>query len=1032
MRSISNPLILLSTLILLCPIASVEATMPDEPLQADWLFQADDTVDVTDLAEEWTSVADLIDRLALREDAPDLAAEREELARLESLLEPVLMEASLIENAPDSPAPSLSHDGPQEYTLAAWVRTTGDVMDILGSGLGRGQSLLVLNQGPVRVHHTTDAGYNAMDGQTPINDGLWHHVAQVVQNGTISLYIDGRLDLTHPIEGTFSIADSPLLLKTGDAAGRRSQYRFQGDLDQPLFIQEAIPQEQILQIVQKGTPRTLATDEGNRAEQAELESLYIELRRVKRRIFMKDPRINFSKVLFVDVPCYDALNHESMHRVYPQAQNNDGKLLVLDGLHPGGTIRDLTNQPGMFWRPDLSFDGRRVLFCMRPEGERTFHLYETDVDGGGPIRQVTSGLYDDLDPIYLPDGNIFFLTNRGNSYARCAVAHPSYVTARCDANGRNLYILSMGTEPEYTPALLPDGRVMYTRWEYTDKELFRIQSLWTMNPDGTNVAALWGNQSYWPDMLVEARPLPDSPRVIFSGQGHHDIVHGSLGVVDPREGFNYPDGLTRITWERPWAEVGNGPSESPENPDYRAAGKFDGYRCPYPLGDDLFLVSAKLPYAGDPGGVGSAQQTQGRFSLYLMDAWGNRELIYRGERDVLYAVPVRERARPPIIPERTEWPGLASEGREAASGVLYSNNVFEGVPDAVRERAKFVRVIHQDYTTFTFGLKCQMPDENGVQTTHADQHAGPPLTIASNDGIKRILGTVPIEADGSIAIEVPPCRSIHFQLLDEQYRAVHIMRSFTGVMPGERRGCVGCHEGQGATPVGANSIALGKGPVVPTPPPWGARYHIGYRQDIQPILDNNCGRCHQEEGKARERLDLTFRPSTDGGSYTEPYLTLTLGPERSMGRFARTLCDGGVAGTLLPMASGFTPAHDLNHPPLTAMSFNSQLVKNATSGQHNDVVVDPVSARKLIAWVDLLCPYWNEDDIRSMPDPDPSNPFFADSAYPPRTPGVSVFADSPYPPRMQNAPVVRREYCQDEFPTQADRIEVTAASRTQE
>jgi len=761
--------------------------------------------------------------------------------------------------------------------------------------------------------------------------------------------------------------------------------------------------------------------------------LYLAVRRVKRRMMMKDPLLDFSKVVFVDVPCYDALNHESMHRVFPQAQNNVGRLLTLEGLHPEGKVTDLTGQTGMFWRPDVSFDGKKVLFCMRPEGERTFHLYEKDLDvtpsNNSQIRQITNAKYDDLDPIYMPDGHISFLSNRGNSYARCAVAHPSYVVSRCDADGKNLYILSMGTEPEYTPTLLPDGRVMYTRWEYTDKELFRIQSLWTMNPDGTNVATLWGNQSYWPDMLVEARPIPGSRRIIFSGQGHHDIVHGSIGMIDPTEGFNYPDGLTRVTTDRPWAEVGNGPADKVEKEDYHAAGRFDGYRCPYPLSETLFLVSAKLPQSGDPAGVGSAKTNGGRFALYLMDVWGNRELIYAGRHDVLYAMPVRPRPVPRAIQDRTAWPGLAGQGEEAEPGVLYSNDVFEGLPDELREKAKYVRVIHQDYTTFTFGLKCQMPDHNGVKGQHGDQHAGPPLTIASNDGIKRILGTVPIESDGSFAVEVPPCKAIHFQLLDDRYRAVHIMRSFTGVMPGEKRGCVGCHESQGTAPATTHSLALAAGPVRPTPPPWGSKYHLGYRQDVQPILDRHCAKCHQGEGKGREKLDMTFRPSADGGSYTEPYLTLTLGPKRHISRFAVTLSGGGVAGTLLPMATGFTPEHDVTLPPMSAMSYKSKLVANATSGKHHDVRVDSLSARKLIAWVDLLCPYWNEDDIRSTPDPDPTDPYFANSAYPPRTPGVKPFADSPYPPRMKNAPIVHRAYRQDHFSTQQDRLRAVTAVR---
>ncbi len=1055
-------------------VRAITQSDADAALQQDWHFQADNVPTASRIRREIRAAREMANRMSSRLRAPDLTAELNELVRLERRLTDRVAESANEEPMEETAAAvphgliarwtfdkvdgrkvadvsgnqrngtlhgqgdlvagvyggalSLAGDGcvitdakpatflTGDYTICCWVRTTSSVMDVLGSGDADGCVLIVINRGPVRGHHYTDSGPNVLEGELTVNDGRWHHVVQVVEQGAMSVYVDGRLDVTADIRGGGTPAAAPLCLGTRRASS--AKYRYRGELDEVCLFDRPLSLTELKKLHDEG--RAIVGDRVAAPDDVDAE-LYLAVRRVKRRIMFQDPLIDFSQVVFVDVPCYDALNHESMHRVFPQAQNNVGRLLLLDGLHPGGSLRNLGPGPGMFWRPDVSFDGQRILFCHRPEKDRTFHLYEVAADGSD-LRQITDAEYDDLDPIYMPDGQITFLSNRGNSYARCAVAHPSYVVSRCDAQGKNLYILSMGTEPEYTPTLLPDGRVMYTRWEYTDKELFRIQSLWTMNPDGTNVSTLWGNQSYWPDMLVEARPIPGSRRILFSGQGHHDIVHGSIGMIDPQQGFNYPDGLTRVTAERPWAEVGSGPAEVIEQPDYQAAGKFDGYRCPYPLSDELFLVSAKLPEAGDSSGVGSCQPTRGRFALYLMDVWGNRELIYFGAHDVLYAMPLRPRPVPEVIPDRVLWPGPADGGQQAQPGVLYSNDVFEGVPDELRQIAKYVRVIHQDYTTFTFGLKCQMPDEQGVRSQRGDQHAGPPLTIASNDGIKRILGTVPIEPDGSVAIEIPPSIAIHFQLLDEQYRAVHIMRSFTGVMPGESRGCVGCHESHSSAPSGAPALALRQGPVRPTPPPWGPRYQLGYRQDIQPILDRHCAKCHQGDGEGRKKLDMTYRPSADGGSYAEPYLTMTLGPKRRIQRFAQTLCGGGVAGALLPMASGFSPEADGPVAPMTAMSYRSKLVAHATSGKHHEVRVDPVSARKLIAWVDLLCPFWNEDDIRSIPDPDPADPFFADSKYPPRTPRVRPFADSPYPPRMMNAPIVHRAYCQDDFPTQADRL----------
>ena len=985
-------------------------------LREEWLFQADGSPDMDRTIAELLWTEQLAARIQTRQAPPDLSMD---LAALKAIREKIAAVTVIPDKPPvgaaNAPAfqvartgESLSPEGPVEYTVACWIRTRGQVLDVLGTGVSPGDLLLVVNRGPVRAHHFTDKGPNALDGKTPVNDGRWHHIAQTVLDDRLSLFVDGRLDISADITGKPTNSGKPVFLGSADGSGARSRYCFRGELEGMKLVPRAYSTEKIRQLYEQDVDKR-SEGQTTRVENGiDVESVYLAIRQIKRAIFMKDPLIDFTKLLLVDVPCYDALNHESMHRVFPQAQNNDGRMMTLDGLGPGGTLNDLTGQRGMFWRPDLSFDAQKVLFCMRPEGERTFHLYETGVDGG-PIRQITHGLYDDLDPIYMPDGNIMFLSNRGNSYARCAVAHPSYVVSRCDSDGTDIYVVSMSNEPEYTPCLLPDGRVMYTRWEYTDKELMRIQSLWTMNPDGTNVSTLWGNQSTWPDMLVEARPIPGSRRIIFSGQGHHDIVHGCIGKIDPVQGFNYPDGLTRVTPERPWPEVGNGPAEKLENADYHASGRFDGYRCPYPLSEELFLVSARR--SGDA-----------RFSLYLMDVRGNRELVHRGQYDILYAMPVRPREQPEVIPDRVAWPGTQSEGRTPEPGVLFSNNVFEGLPDAVREQAKHVRVIHQDYTTFTYGLKCQMPDGKGDRNRSFHQHAGPPLTITGNDGIKRILGTVPIESNGSIAVEVPPSIQVHFQLLDEDYRALHVMRSFTGVMPGERRGCIGCHETHTTTPISESSIAMKNDPIQPTPPPWGSRYHLGYCADIQPIFDRYCGRCHQGDGKGREHLDLTFRPSADSGSYTEPYVTLTLGTERvHSGGFTRG-CDGGVAGSLLPMVYPLRPEDDRTLPPMTAMSYNSKLVENATSGKHHEVEVDTLSARKLIAWVDLLCPYWNENDIRSIPDPDASDPFFANSSYPPRTPGVRPFADSPYPPRMQNAPIVNRAFCQDEFPTQADRL----------
>ena len=321
----------------------------------------------------------------------------------------------------------------------------------------------------------------------------------------------------------------------------------------------------------------------------DIKQLYFSVRRVKRNVMFKNPVVDFSQLLLIDQPLPQGpeSRHEAIHRMGIMAVPG-GRLLVLDGLHPGGRPRQLApDSPGSFWRPDLSFDAQRVVFCFKPHNDKSFHLYEMNIDGTR-LRQLTDSEYDDIDPIYLPDGHILFTTTRGNSYVRCGPFIYSYILARCDADGSNVYLISYNGEPDFVPALLNDGRVVYSRWEYTDKPLWRLQKLWTTNQDGTGTAHFWGNQSVWPDHLSEPRPIPGSNRVMFSGVGHHDWWSGSIGIVDPSVGRDYPHGLTKVTADLRWPEVSLPPQDIAEADDYHASGSYTGYKTAYPLSEEEF------------------------------------------------------------------------------------------------------------------------------------------------------------------------------------------------------------------------------------------------------------------------------------------------------------------------------------------------------------------------------------------------------------------------------------------------------------
>jgi len=875
--------------------------------------------------------------------------------------------------------------------------------------------------------------------------------------------------------------------------------------------------------------------------------LYLAVRRVKRRIAFKNPVVDFKRILLVDNPYPSGREwpHQSRHRNGFMAQSA-GRLIVLEGLNPDSPVRSLVppDKAGFFWRPDLSFDGKKVVFCMKPTGradwalqvlcsqqksnvvttnhaiaanakgviytvsfdaspsvwadasqvtaagdeirielvnsadtvvaaktvapgawggkqtftrrtftytgdgtgdvrlrvmpngkprgtrfygaidnlcvtagaggktvfvedfnsitgggggnqyrtglglqhsaklagwshsglnavhavsrqavegdDLSFHLFEINVDGSG-MKQLTRGDYDDLDPIYLPDGHIMFSTTRGNTYVRCGPDFPAFILARCGGDGRNIYIVSQNNEPDYLPSLLNDGRVIYSRWEYTDKEQKRVQSLWAVNPDGTGVTTFWGNQSVWPDHLAEPRAIPGSRRVMFTGVGHHQWFNGAIGIVDPSKGLNYPHGLTKVTPDLAWAEVGNGPvGDRRENEAYHAAGKYTAYKTPYPLSETDFLVSA---------GRG------GKFRLYLMDVWGNRELIYEGVHNVWHAMPLKPRKRPPILRDAVAWPGTGKSHQPVKPGVFYTNNVFQGAPLLPKDKIKYLRVIQSDARTYTTWHKTY-------------QTGGPAVSLTQADSVKRIIGTTPIAADGSVCFEAPPGQALHFQLLDKDYRCIQTMRSFTGVMPGEVRGCLGCHELQNASPDAVTAagsraaLAVRAGAVNLTPPPWGVGESVGYERFVQPVLEKYCAKCHMGEGKARKKLDMTLRYSKarwgrlrypdEPSPFKEPYVTLmggTFGWNSAIAMDKHGL-PSSISGCLVVEGYPENNSKSLaTLKPMTHLSYVSKLVANASSGKHNKVKVDALSLRRLIAWVDANGPYLGDEEIRKIPDP---------------------------------------------------------------
>lgn len=980
-------------------------------LERDWLAQCDGQPSALAVAREIRRARRIAERIVARAPGTDVSGELARLARIEAGLsaeevaEPIEPPPGVVArwtfdgelSSPFEPrgvlspadgvfgrgllfgggafaeaGPAMAKTFERPYTIAAWIRTQSQQADVLGSGVGRGHVLLMAYKGVVRGHHWTDGGANVIDGKTAVDDGQWHHIAQVADGRRIALYVDGNLDAELPFKGTAEPLAADAMIGARSAAANSLISRFQGVMDELAVFGRALTSDELADLHVRGR-------EAAGARAAALREPYLAVRRIKRALLFRDPAIDFDEVVFIDNPYPRGAEwaHEARHRNGMMAVPG-GRLLVLKGLHPGGELRKLapTGGAASFWRPDVSFDGRRVLFCMKPADQKSFHLYEIDANGSN-LRQITRSDYDDLDPIYLPDGRIVFSTSRCNTYIRCMPYTYAYVLARCDADGRNLYILSPGNEPDWLPSLLHDGRVIFTRWEYTDKALWRIQSLWTMNPDGTNLSAFWGNQSVWPDMLVEPRAIPGSRRVMFNGCGHHDWFAGPVGIIDPAQGFNFPDGLTKVTADVPWTECGPPPVDPIESADFEPAGRIAAYKTPVPLSDSLFLVSAR----GGAFGSQRKDTDQGEtFDLYLMDIEGNRELIYDGVFNAYHAMPLRPRTPPPVIADRVEWPGFGPDRKPVKPGVMFSGDVTQGPTGIPRSKAKWLRVVEMDSKTYSTWHRDEMPH----------QHSGPTVSLLQADGVKRILSEVPVEADGSVYFEAPPGAALHFQLLDENRFAIQSMRSFTGVMPGERRGCVGCHESHSVVQINAAGAAMKRPPTPPTPPPWGADTTLGYERMIHPILERHCGACHLGDADGRKAFDLTLRPGL--GVFKEPYVTL-VGGSRYHGK--KTIDpEPSIAGAMpvetWPTAG--TPQAVRTYPPMTYNSYTSRLVNHYASGAHRPEVKMPSDDLRVVAaWVDLVTPYRGAEEIRELPDPD-----------------FEGIEDLPIRPRIRTAPVIDR------------------------
>jgi len=581
--------------------------------------------------------------------------------------------------------------------------------------------------------------------------------------------------------------------------------------------------------------------------------------------------------------------------IYDPARPEDGVRTIFDD--PRGFIFDMTP----------SYDASKLLFAYKKkvaEREDSFHVYEINVDGTG-LKQLTTGRYHDVSPVYLPDGRIVFNSTRVESFAVCQnfLAAALYVI---DADGQNLRRLEYNSLCDTTPYVLDDGSILFTRWEYQDKNIFCTEGLWTLNPDGTRLQLYYGNTLTVPNAIYGAKQIPGTKKVLAVMAAHHFPPLGGIAIIDRSLGLESTEAMTVLTPEVPYRPT--------KGKDWRETNWQPGdvfypwsFTDPWPIEKDLFLVSYGGPLEGGPE----------RYRLYLLDDSGFKVPLYEDANTSCYnPVPLRPRPLPHPLPGEPP-PEPKGEGR------YFVQDVYRGLLGAGVERGqvKEIRVLSQ------------IPKKYNTEGPRYSDHY--PAIGEGSYYVKHNYGTVPVDDDGSAYFTAPAGVELYFQALDADGKEIRRMGTVTQITDGEKQSCIGCHEHRAmAPPPNASAAArLRRPPDRITPPSWGDG-PVDFVAQVQPVLDRYCVECHAGAAPDGD-VDLSGDKTR---LFNMAFETLVFTPDL----VARYHINPGPTG---------------NFPPLASGSYVSRLTK-LVEEEHEGVKVDDLSRRKIYTWIDANVPYY--------------------------------------------------------------------------
>jgi len=598
-------------------------------------------------------------------------------------------------------------------------------------------------------------------------------------------------------------------------------------------------------------------------------------------------------LLFLQRPSY---GHDAMY-----FQGSGHQNATLHSFDPARVeLNTVFRNPGRSHEVNLSFDGKTIYIG---GGGR---VQAVDAEGTN-YRNIQSG----QSPSEMPDGRIVFFDSDAGQ-APCKAGGARLLLFISDPDGGNRKLVSANTCVDNSPTVMNDGRIIFARWDYgVNKNVFNRHAIWAQNPDGSAMDLYFGNTVIDPRAFYRPRQVPGRSEVVTVFGAHHANVAGLIGLVWNGEGREAADGVgfRRLTHDT--ASVGD-------------HGIAWAYQDPWPLNEQLFLVSF--------GG-----RFDRKVGLYLIDRAGNKKCIIETLAGGVHsAQPFVARTRPTVIPDRTHTPDwesgvdlherLLTDPDWGQKATMLLQDVYLGIePEITRGRARYLAVMEQ-------------PPQSHPR--------GGAMGVGTIWYANRVVGLVPIEADGSAHFEVPALRSLYFHVLDEHGRMLMTQGSDFHAMPGERRSCVGCHEQrQGIdAPPGDRLMPLAArmAPVTPTMPDWGTNGIIEYEAVVQPVFDKYRVSCHSGP-RPEGRLDLSGSRTT---AYSMSYMQLT---DKSLVHFTPGTGDTHAQ-----------PSNDYDEQaPLSRGSLLSRLANYLMDPDHSGEEIPFEDRIKVFLWIDSNVPFYS-------------------------------------------------------------------------